>query len=187
MLINHRPGRSFWPIAFSLSLLCGGLVASAQGSKSAAAARQLTELLDRHKLDSIAAADPSAPDTFVAALYFQGGQLLVVSAKYSVPSLLLDKIVSKEYRDVYIDLNAASVPGTKIFLMDYGADGLSARPGESQAADTWEQGNKTIVFDGDARGAKMSEGDYTKAFATADERYSQLLALLAEHAGKGGA
>ncbi len=187
MLISHRPRRSLWPLALSLSLLCSGLVTSAQEGKSAAAARQLTELLDRHKLDSIAAADPSAPDTFVAALYFQGGQLLVVSAKYSVPSLLVNKIASKEYRDVYIDLNAASIPGTKIFVMDSGANGLSARAMESQGADTWEQGNKSMVFDGDPRGAKMSEADYTKAFAAADERYAQLLALLAEHAGKGGA
>ena len=187
MLITHRPGRSLWPLAFTISLLCGGAVSSAQESKSAAAARQLTELLDRHKLDSIAAADPAASDTFVAALYFQGGQLLVVSAKYSVPSLLLDKIASKEYRDVYIDLNAASVPGTKIFVMDHGADGLSARAAESQAADTWEQGNKTMVFDGDPRAAKMSESDYTKAFATADDRYAQILSLLAEQAGKSGA
>ena len=186
MLTIQRVLRCLCSLAVALAVIPGGSVASAQESKSAAAAGQLSELLDRAKLDSIAAPDPSAPDAFVAALYFADAQLLVVSARYSVPSLLTGKIASKEYRDVYIDLHAAGVPGTKIFVMDHGADGLTARPVESQGADTWEQGNKTTVFDGDWRSAKMSEQDYFKAFASADERYAQLLGLLAEHAAKGG-
>ena len=122
--------------------------AAAQSSKSAAAAKELGDTLDRLKLDSIAAADPTDPNTFVAALYFQGAQLLVVSAKYSAPVLLVAKVKNKEYRDTYIDLNAASVAGSKIFIMDQGANGLVARPANDQPADTWEQGNKTTAFDG---------------------------------------
>ena len=160
--------------------------AAQDGSKSGAAAKQLSEILDRLKLDSIAAADPANKDTFVAALYFQGAQLLVVSARYSAPSLLVDKLAKKDYRDTYIDLNAASVAGTKIFVMDHGADGLAARPGDSQAADSWEQGNTTIAFDGDWKKAKVSEEDYLKSFSSADERYSHILSLLVDQARKSG-
>jgi hypothetical protein len=168
-----------------LALFFGIAVASAQASKSSAAAKQLAEVLDRLKLDSMAAPDPSDPGAFVAALYFQGAQLLVVSAKYSAPSLLVDKLAKKDYRDVYIDLNAASMAGTKIFVMDQAADGLIARPGDG-AADSWEQANKTTAFDGDWKKAKVSEDDYEKTFAAADERYARILTLLAEQAKKAG-
>ena len=53
---------------------------AAQDSKSAAVAGQLTQLLDQMKLDAVAA--KQGTDQFVAALYFQGSQLLVVAAKY---------------------------------------------------------------------------------------------------------
>src|SRR3954447_14343327 len=78
---------------------------AAQESKSAPLAKQLAAALDAAKLDSIAAADPDAPDAFAAALYFPGMQFLVVSGKYSVPQLLATRLTKKEYRDVYLDLN----------------------------------------------------------------------------------
>jgi hypothetical protein len=156
--------------------------AAAQNSKSAAAAKELGAALDQLKLDSIAAADPTDPNAFVAALYFQGAQLLVVSAKYSAPVLLVEKLKKKEYRDTYIDLNAASVAGTKIFIMDQGANGLVARPNDDQPADTWEQGDKTTAFDGDWEKAKVSEDEYAKAFSNADEQYARILSLLTAQA-----
>ena len=116
----------------------------AQPSKSSAAAKELGQVLDRLKLDSIAAADPSEKDTFVAALYFQGSTLLVVSAKYAAPSLLAAKLTNKDYRDTYIDLNSASVAGTKIFVMDAGANGLVAKPEDSQAPDSWGHGSSRV-------------------------------------------
>ena len=155
-------------------------------SKSAAAAKQLTEVLDRLKLDAIAAPDPADPGAFVAALYFQGGQLLVVSAKYSAPTLITAKLAKKDYRDVYIDLNAASVAGSKIFVMDQACDGLVAKPGDSRRRTRWEQGTTNTIFDGDCKKAKLSEADYGKAFAAADEKYAQILTLLAAQASKGG-
>jgi len=57
--------------------------AAAQESKSVALAQTLTTLLDGAKLTAIAAKDPSDPDAFVAAMYFSGSQLLIVSAKYN--------------------------------------------------------------------------------------------------------
>jgi hypothetical protein len=186
MPTNLRAGRRLAAIAVSCAALFTPALALAQnGTKSPAAAKELTAVLDRLKLEAIAAADPADAGTFVAALYFQGGQLLVVSAKYSAPSLLVAKLAKKDYRDVYIDLNAASIAGSKIFVMDQTCDGLVAKPGDN-AADTWEQGTTTTVFDGDWKKAKMSEDDYTKAFAGADDKYARILTLLTEQARKAG-
>jgi len=161
-----------------VSLLAQPVPASAQESKSAALVKQLTAALDAAKLDSVAAKDPTLPDVFCAALYFSGAQLLVVSAKYSVPQLLNDRLGKKEYRDVYMDLNGAPVANTKIFVHDGAADGLRAKNADNQAADTIEAAGKEIVFDGDAKKQKMSEQDYQKAFADADAKYAQMLTAL---------
>ena len=152
--------------------------ASAQDSKSAPLAKQLAAALDAAKLDSIAAKDPSAPDIFFAALYFPGVQLLVVSGKYSVPQLLTERLVKKQYRDTYLDLNGASVPATKLFLEDPGADGVKAKREENQPFDSYEAEGKRLMFDGDWKKQKVSEQDYMKAFSTADERYAQILTAL---------
>src|SRR6266542_5851470 len=108
---------------------------SAQESKSAPLAKQLAAALDAGKLDSVAAQDPSAPDVFYAALYFPGAQLLVVGAKYSVPQLLSERLLKKEYRDTYLDLNGAAVPDTKVFIQDGAADGLKIKNADNQAPD----------------------------------------------------
>jgi hypothetical protein len=160
--------------------------AAAQTSKSAAAAKEFAAALDGAKLDSIAAADPSEPGVFVAALYFPGSQILAVSAKYAAPPLLVTKMKEKNYRDIYIDLNSASVAGTKLFIMDQGVDGFVAKPGDDQPADSCEQGNKQITFDGKWKNAKLSEEEYMKAFQTADERYAKILTLLTAQAKASG-
>jgi len=168
----------------ALVVLTLAAVASAQESKSAPLARQLAASLDAAEPDSIAAKDPSAPDLFVAALYFPGTQLLVVSAKYSVPQLLNERLTKREYRDVYLDLNGASVPDTKVFIEDPGADGLKAKREENQAFDAVEMGGKRTMFDGDWKKQKLSEPEYLKAFSTADERYAEILAALLDQAKK---
>jgi hypothetical protein len=161
-------------------------VTAEQDSKSSAAAKELGETLDKLKLDSIAAADPSDPSTFVAALYFPGAQLLVVSAKYSAPVLLTAKLAKKDYRDIYIDLSSASIPASKVFIMDQGANGL-VRDSGNDPADSWEQGTKSTSFDGDWKKAKMaSEQEYNKTFADADARYAHMLTLLTAEAKKSG-
>jgi hypothetical protein len=163
-------------VALAVLAASSGL-AAAQESKSAAVAKDLVQTLEAGKLDGMAAADPSAPGTFVAALYIQGTQLLVVSAKYAAPPLLVDKLTKKDYREIYIDLSSASVAGTKVFIQDQGADGFAAKPGNDQLADSLEEGNKTLAFDG-AKKAKLSDEEYAKAFAAADERYARMLSLL---------
>lgn len=155
--------------------------ALAQDAKSVALVKELAAALDGAKLDSIAAADPSNPGTYVAALYFPNMQLLVVSAKYSAPLIMNDKLTKKDYRDVYIDLNSASVPETKIFIEDLGADGLKAKREENQVFDTFDAAGKRTVFDSDWKKQKLTEQDYMKAFSSADDEYSKILtALLAQ-------
>jgi hypothetical protein len=163
----------------ALLALCLAAPASAQESKSAPLAKQLAAALDAGKLDSIAAKDPDSADIFHAALYFPGMQLLVVSGKYSVPQLLATRLMKKEYRDVYLDLNGAGT--AKLFIEDPGADGLKLKRESNQPFDQAELSGKRTMFDGDWKAQKLSEQDYSKAFAEADARYAQILtALLAQ-------
>lgn len=152
--------------------------ASAQDSKSAPLAKQLAAALDAAKLDSIAAADPTNPGTFVAALYFANSQLLVVAAKYAAPQLLQQRLEKKEYRDTYIDLNSASVSDSKVFIEDLGADGLKAKRDENQPFDAVEMAGKRTMFDGDWKKQKIAEQDYMQTFGAADGRYTELLTML---------
>ena len=135
------------------------------------------------KLDSLAA-KVAAPDQFVAALYFPGSQLLVVGAKYYVPERMDFSIGEKKYRDVYIDLNSASVPKTKIFISDLGADGLQAKKKGNQPSDTVDMGGKTYVLDGDWKKAKISEGEYMKTFQDGEAEYIKMLEALVAQAKK---
>jgi hypothetical protein len=181
-----RRARLFVAAACGIFVSLSSTSSFAQTSKSAAAVKELSDTLDRLKLDSIAAADPADPGTFVAALYFPGAQLLVVSAKYSAPVLLNDKLTKKDYRDIYIDLSSASIAATKVFIMDQAADGILFKPEDDKPADSWEHANKTTMFDGEWKKAKLSEDDYLKAFNSADARYAQICSLLAAQAKKSG-
>ena len=162
-------------------LVLGAAPAFAQEPKSAPLAAELAKLLDQMKADSIAARHPGAPDQYVGALYFPGSQLLVVTARYQVPELLNTKLATKAYRDVYIDLNSASVPNTKVFVSDLGCDGLRAKREENHPYDTIEMGGKNLNFDGDWKRVKLSEEEYMKSYQQAEEEYTKMLqALLSE-------
>lgn len=152
--------------------------AVAQESKSGPLAKQLASALDAAKLDSIAAKDPASPDGFIGALYFPGVELLVVSAKFSAPALLNDKLLQKSYRDIYIDLNSASLLESKVFVEDLGADGLQFKREENKPFDSFTVGSKRTLFDSDWKAQKLSEDDYRKTFSTADDKYSGMLTAL---------
>jgi len=175
-------------LSTAAGLLLAVSVVSAMGggqdSRSEAAAKALARALDAAKLDAIAAPDPDNPGSFVAAMYIPGAQLLVVSAKYSAPTLLTDKLTKKEYRDIYMDLQAASVAGTRIFIQDMLADGLVAKP--DGPGDVFEDGDKSVTFDGEWKKAKLSEDEYRKLFADADAKYAKMLTLLTAQVGAGG-
>jgi hypothetical protein len=144
----------------------------AQEPKSAASARELAQLLGSMKIESIAARLPNSTDEFAGVLAFPG-QLMVVWAKTTAPERMNERIVKKEYKEVYADLNSASVPETRHFVIDLGADGLKAKPAtKGGAADTHDLNKASMRFDGSWREDKMSEKDYMKAYDEADAAYA---------------
>ena len=168
-----------------LMLLVMSTAAAAQEAKSAALAKELTTLLDGAKLTAIAAKDPSDPDAFVAAMYFSGSQLLIVAAKYTPAVLLNEKVAKKDYQEIYIDLNSASVASTRVFLEDLGADGLKADHDEGAGFDSLDRGGKRTIFDADwKKDQKLTDDQYAKLFADADAVYSRLLQALISQAKK---
>ena len=158
--------------------------AAAQDGKSAAAAKELSQVLVQKKMDAVAARDPNAADTFIAALTFPG-QIIVIAAKYPAPPLLNEKLAQNNHRDVYIELNSASVPESRLIITDLGADGLKPkRAKRDDPFDSRDLGGKTLAFDGNWREDKMSEADYMKMYSEADGHYAQMVALLLAEAKK---
>jgi len=69
-----------------------------------------------------------------------------VSGKYSAPALLNDKLGLKNYRNVYLDLFGASIPGTKVFVEDLGANGLQLGQGvANRCSQTGSSAVRTLV------------------------------------------
>jgi hypothetical protein len=146
-----------------------------QDSLSAPAAQELSTLLADRKLEAMAAKDPQEPDRFVAALFFPENQLLVVSARYAAPSLMDERIAKQQYREIYADLQGASIPESKVFFQDLGADGL--HPEAEQVVDLmYEKGVTQTIFNGPKKG--VTEKAYAEKFRHADATYSRLLSLL---------
>jgi hypothetical protein len=166
-------------IGFLIALLAPSTV-GAQAPKSSALVKELVSVLDKGKLTAIAAKMPGANDHFAAALYFPGTQLLVMSARYTPPEILNERLAKKEYREVYMDLNQASVPASRVSFEDFGADGLVTRKGG--LADTCERaGSKLVAFDGEWGKQQMSEDAYQKSLAAAEQEYVEIItALLAQ-------
>jgi len=161
-------------------LLALPAAALAQGSKSTAVAKELVQVMDQKKLDSIAAKLPTGDGNFAAALYFPNVQLLVISGHYTAPQLMEPRLAGKQYRDTYMELSGTVTADSKIFVQDMGEPGLSQRRQEN-LYDTWNRAGKIVMFDGEPDKQKMSDADYQKSFAAADEEYARILsALLAE-------
>ena len=149
--------------------------AAAQDAESAPLAAQLAELMSSGELEAMAGKDTVDEDRYVAALAFPG-QLLVVSARYEVPIYIEEKIANGQYRDVYLDLNSASIAGTKIFVTDIGANGLLV---DDAGVDTFDSGSSVLRLDGGE--GRMSREEYRSAVGDADQQYARLLrALIAQ-------
>jgi hypothetical protein len=167
-------------MAAVVAVALAAVPAYAQDAQSAAGAKELAQRMEKGQIDSIAAPLPGADDTFVAAMFIPG-ELMIVSAKYSAPSLLREKIMKKEFREVYVDLNSAATPKTRVFIEDLNADGLVAKPDDNVGFDTYENTDGRMSFDGDWKKQKLSEDDYRKKFSDADALYSKMLhALLSQ-------
>lgn len=160
--------------------------AAAQEPKSAGPAKELAQLLANKKLDSIAARNPEDLQEFIGALAFPG-QLMVVWAKTTAPAVVNEKLMRKDYKEVYIDLNSASVVESRHFVTDLGPDGLRSKPQQKQGpADSHDLGAKSMRFDGSWREDKMSEADYMKAHAEADAAYAKAIQALIDEIKKAG-
>ena len=157
----------------------GGFVAVADAApslRSTALARELVKALASQQLDAIAAQDPDDPERFIAALSAPG-QLLIVSKRHVSPAAIQARLIQRQYRDVYLDLQASPATDGSWFLQDMQADGLCA--GRDQSADVLYTGDAApAVFDGDWKTRASSEKEYDQRLTAADQRYTRLLEVL---------
>jgi hypothetical protein len=148
-------------------------------SDSPSLVRQLTTLLEGAKLDTLAAGLPGTDDSFVAARYFPGQQLIVVSGRYAVPVLLKEKILLKRYGDAYLDLYSASDRASRRIVEDLRADGLRPVQRKGEPFDIYtRRGGESIAFDGEWKRRKLSEQTYMDSFRHADAVYGDMLKIL---------
>jgi hypothetical protein len=148
--------------------------AQRQTGTSAAAVKELSAFLTSHNQAAIAARDPES-GAFVAALFYPGIQLLVVSGKPAAEAATVAQLAAKNYQDVYAALQDQAARTGRLFVQDLGADGLI--DGGESVDIVYEEGRQ-MLFDGNPRGHKLSEKAYRDAFASADARYARMLAVL---------
>jgi len=179
MPYRFHAGRSLLLVAGLFGLSSSS--ALAQEPTSAAPAKELIQIMSARKLDSIAARMPDNREEFVGALTFPG-QLMVIWARTTAPAVVNEKLMKKDYREVYVDLNSASIVESRHFVTDLGGDGLQTKPSNKGGpADSHDTGGKSLRFDGNWKRVKMSQADYLKAHVEADAGYARALqALLAE-------
>ena len=178
--------RSLKTLALLLLAITTGVAtpgAMAQPSRTEALAKELTDLLSKQKLEAMATR--MGDDRFAAVLFIPGVQMLVVSAKYTAPVLLNERILTRQYRDAYLDLASASVADSKLFIEDMQADGLKARRSGNEPFDVVTQGTgAAFALDGDHRKKKISEDEYGRAYADFEGAYEKILVALLEQAKK---
>ena len=151
-----------------------------ESPQSAAPAATVKALLEQLKMDTIATRDPEEPGRYVAALYVQDSQLLVVSAPYSVPAALDRLIASGSYRDAYLNLQTVKDYRGHFFVVDSLADGLKKVPAVDQPFDsTTIDGAVMVMFDGKWEAQKLNHAAYDSMFAKDDARYAHMLTVLA--------
>ena len=159
-------------------------IEAAQDGASVTAARSLISALNEAGLESIATIDPTEPGAFVAALHIKGGQLLVVRARHPSVEALSARLAARQFRDVYIDLQATPTLQGKMFIMDSGADGLPSDSEQPSKADVaYEDGTRQIMFNG-ARAQKLSADAYRQQLRDADAKYTRLLNVLIAAVGR---
>lgn len=166
--------RTLITAVFSMAAIAAA--AAAPSGTSAGAGKELAAFLSAHNQSAIACRD--ADGGFVAALYYPGVQLLVVSGRPAGTDAVEAQLAAKNYQYVYAALQDRAAETGRLFVQDLGADGL-ADGGDS--VDVAYQEGRQILFDGNPRSHKMSDKEYREAFSQIDERYARMLtALLAE-------
>lgn len=170
----------FAALVVLLAMAAFAPLTSAQESQSAAPAATVKALFDQLKTTSIAGKDPEEPGRYVAALYIQDTQLLVISAPYAVPGAM-DKILADgNYMEAYQSLQSVVNRKGHFFVVDMQNDGLKRVNEPDQAFDsTTTDGGATIQFDGKWDTQKLTETAYNEKFAKDDARYARILKVLA--------
>lgn len=155
--------------------------AEGQESQSADAAATLTRLLHERKLEAAAARDPGQTDGFIAALFFQGSQLLVISSVHPVPAVLEQRLAQQEYREAYTDLHGSGVREGRVFVTDLQANGLRRTRDAGEPFDiVYSNGVDHVSYDGDWKGQKLTESQYNDRFRKDDAEYSRMLNVLTD-------
>lgn len=161
-----------------VALLLATVSISADG-RSAELAGELVKLMEQRNLDTIAAAHPTDPGRFVAAMHIKGVQLLVISGRYSAPALLKEHLIKRDYRQVYVDLNSAADKQGRLFITDSQANGLRATPEKNAPFDiSWRDMTAQILYNNDWKGQKLKEEAYRKRFAEDEAEYVAMLEIL---------
>jgi len=172
-------------LAIFLAMIPVAPQAAEETSQSAAPAASVTALLERLKLDAIVARDPEVPGHYVAALYIQGSQLLVLSAPYAVPAALDKMIAEGKFMDAYQSIQGVASHKGHFFVIDMQGDGLKRACEPDQPFDsTTMDGGTPISFDGKWEPQKLTEREYNLQFGKDDARYARMLQLLARELGK---
>jgi hypothetical protein len=167
-----------WPLAAIVALLSPFSIQAAQDGGSVGATKSLLSALNDAHLEAIATVDPTTPGAFVAALHIKDGQLLVVRASHPSVEAISARLAARQFRDVYIDLQATPTPQGKLFVMDSGSDGLPTGSEQPSQADViYEDGTRQVMFNG-ARAQKLSAETYRQQLHDADVRYTRLLNVL---------
>jgi hypothetical protein len=153
--------------------------ASLSAGSSAELAADVVKLMEQRNLDTIAAAHPTDPGRFVAAMHIKGVQLLVISGRYSAPALLKEQLIKGDYRKVYLDLNAAADKEGRLFITDSQANGLRVQPDKNAPFDiSWRDMSAQILYNSDWKSQKLKEADYRKRFTEDETEYSAMLDVL---------
>ena len=179
-------GRPSIVAAAVVTCATGGFIAgaSAQDSKSAAIAKELAQMLDAAKLEAIAAPDPATPGVFVAAMYIPGSELLVVSAKYAAPPLLVDRITARTISRCTWTSSRRPSAGARSSSRTRGPMVSSQNRPAINLQTAGTRGTSRSTFDGDWKKAKIAEADTRRSYTAADDRYAKMLSMLLAQAKK---
>lgn len=158
------------------SLLPAGPAAAPLPSQSVGPVTDLSTWLSSHNQMAIAAKDPGTGE-FVAALFYPGVQLLVVSGRPPAPDAVDAQLAAGNFQDVYAALQDAAARPGRLFVQDMGADGL--KDGGESVDVAYDEGRQTL-FDGNPRAHKISEKAYRETFTKTDGRYAHMVGLLLE-------
>lgn len=170
-------------LAVALVSLTGALAMAQPSERTASMATKFVEIMtpkaEGYAPRYMAAADPTDDERFVAAMLIPGVQLLIVDAKYQVPVLLRERLLTGKYQEAYLDLSTATAVQDRLTIEDILADGLAFKPAKGVAAgDVVVRAGESIEFDGAWRKQKIKEEAYEEAFAATEADYVRILGLL---------